>query len=46
MPALPAPSPLNAWTGLLFAVFASLGIGFGYEVWKSRAGMQLVEVEA
>ena len=45
VPALPAPSPLNAFTGLLFAVFASLAIGFGSEALKARAGMQLVEVE-
>ena len=46
VPALPAPSPLNALTALLFAVFASLGIGFGYEVLKARSGMTLREVEA
>ena len=44
VPALPAPSPLNVWTGLLFAVFASLLIGFGNEVLTARRGMRLEEV--
>ncbi len=46
VPVLPAPSPLNYVTGLLFAIFVSLGVGLISTMWSEKVfGASAVESE-